>query len=337
MSAEKKQTKSTRRRYSPEFRSEALGLAEQVGVPNAANELGLHEFQLYSWRKKARYKASRSETEKQLVIEDAKLKGHGGQAGRGACHIKKGRRVLREKPDSLVAEAFAARKGRSGSVGLSLGLDEQGHSYNRKTVAVSMKRQGLMAKAAKKYKATTDSNHNLPVAPNRLEQNFSADAPNQKWVCDITYLWTGQGWLYLAVVLDLFSRMVVGWAMDKRMKAALVCDALQMALWRRRMPKGVIVHSDRSSKYCSKKYQALLAKHDLICSMSCKGNCYDNAVAESFFHTLKVEMVHGDSFATREDMRRTVFEYIEVDYNRTRRHSANGYISPLALENKMVA
>ena len=243
----------------------------------------------------------------------------------------------RDRLDRLVAAAFAARKGRSGAVGLTLDLDELGHTYNRKTVAASMKRQGLVAKAAKKYKATTDSDHNLPVAPNRLEQDFSAEAPNQKWVCDITYLWTGEGWLYLAVVLDLFSRMVVGWAMDKRMKAGLVCDALQMALWRRKMPRGVLVHSDRGSQYCSRIYQALLAKHDLICSMSGKGNCYDNACAESFFHTLKVETIHGESFATRGDMRRAVFEYIEVDYNRTRRHSANGYISPLAFETKMVA
>ena len=247
------------------------------------------------------------------------------------------RQLARYQLDQLVAGAFAARKGRSGSVGLTLDLDEQGDTYNRKTVAASMKRQSLVAKAAKKFKATTDSAHDRPVAPNLLEQDFSADAPNQKWVCDITYLWTGESWLYLAVVLDLFSRMVVGWAMDKRMKTKLVCDALQMALWRRRMPRGVIVHSDRGSQYCSKKYQALLAKRGLICSMSGKGNCYDNAVAESFFHTLKVEMVHGESFATREDMRRAVFEYIEVDYNRTRRHSANEYISPLALENKMVA
>lgn len=240
------------------------------------------------------------------------------------------RQLARERLDYLVAEAFEARKGRSGAKGLTLDLDEQDHKYNRKTVAASMKRQGLVAKAGKKYKATTDSEHNLPVAPNLLDQDFTATAPNQKWVCDITYLWTGEGWLYLAVVLDLFSRMVVGWAMDKRMKAELVCDALQMALWRRRMPKGVIVHSDRGGQYCSRKHQALLKKHQLLCSMSGKGNCYDNAVAESFLHTLKVELIHGERFATREDMRRAVFEYIEVDYNRTRRHSANGYISPLA-------
>jgi transposase InsO family protein len=156
------------------------------------------------------------------------------------------RQLERGKLDPLVA---AARKGRSGAVGLTLDLGDQGHKYNRKTVAASMKRQGLVAKAAKKFKATTDSNHNLPVAPNRLGQDFSADAPNQKWVCDITYLRTGEGWLYLAMVLDLYSRMVVGWAMDKRMKAGLVCDALQMALWRRHMPKGLLVHSDRGSQY----------------------------------------------------------------------------------------
>ena len=199
--------------------------------------------------------------------------------------------LARDRLDQLVAEAFAARKGLSGAVGLTLDLDEQGHTYNRKTVAASMKRQGIKAKAAKKFKATTDSEHDRPVAPNLLGQDFNAEAPNQKWVCDITYLWTGEGWLYLAVVLDLFSRMVVGWAMDKRMKAKL----------------------------------------------GGKGNCYDNAVAESFFHTLKVEMVHGESFATREGMHRAVFEYIEADYSRTRRHSANGYISPLVFEQKMVA
>ena len=247
------------------------------------------------------------------------------------------RQLEREKLDCLVAQAFAARKGRSGAPGLTIDLDEQGYPYNRKTVATSMRRQGLRAKAAKKFKATTDSGHSLPVAPNLLDQDFTATAPNQKWVCDITYLWTGEGWRYLAVVLDLFSRMVIGWAMDKRIKAKLVCDALQMALWRRRMPKGVTVHSDRGSQYCSGQYQALLAKHEILCSMSGKGNCHDNACAESFFHTLKVELVHGESFATRETMRRAVFEYIEVDYNRTRRHSANGNISPMAFETNMVA
>ena len=248
-----------------------------------------------------------------------------------------GRQQRRTQLDQRVRRAYEARKGRSGAPGLTRDLNEQGHGYNRKTVAESLRRQGLRAKAAKKYKATTNSQHNLPVAPNLLGQDFTATAPNCKWVGDITYLWTDEGWLYLAVVVDLYSRLVVGWAMAERMTADLVCDALQMALWRRRLPRGVLVHSDRGSQYCSASYQSLLSRHGLSCSMSAKGNCYDNACAESFFHTLKVECIHGERFATREDMKQTVFEYIEVDYNRTRRHSANGYISPVAFEAQQVA
>ncbi|TKJ09263.1 IS3 family transposase, partial [Halomonas sp. 15WGF] len=148
---------------------------------------------------------------------------------------------------------------------------------------------------------------------------------------------TGEGWLYLAVLIDLYSRKVVGWAMSERMTADLVCDALQMALWRRKMPKGVIVHSDRGSQYCSTRYQSLLTRHELTCSMSAKGNCYDNACAESFFHSLKVEAIHGEQFTTRNDMRRQVFEYVELDYNKQRRHSAIGMISPEAFEARMIA
>jgi len=247
------------------------------------------------------------------------------------------RRQHRERLDEAVKKAFDAGKGRSGSPRLVLDLADAGHQHDRKTVATSMRRQGLRAKAAKKFKATTNSNHNLPVAPNLLQQDFTASAVNQKYVGDITYLWTDEGWLYLATVIDLYSRLVVGWAMSERMTAQLVCDALQMALWRRQMPTGVVVHSDRGSQYCSGAYQALIKQHGLLCSMSAKGNCFDNACAESFFHSLKVEAIHGERFATREEMRQTVFEYIEVDYNRTRRHSANGYISPEAFEAKEVA
>ncbi len=206
-----------------------------------------------------------------------------------------------------MAQAFAARKERSGAPGLTLDLADLGHRHHRITVAVSMRRQGLVAKAARKFRATTDSEHALPVAPNLLGQDFKTAAPNQKWVCDIKYLRTAEGWLYLAVVIDLFSRMVVGWSMDKRMKAKLVCDALQMALWRRRMPRGVLVHSDRGSQYGSGLYQALFIKPGLVCSLSGKGNCHDNACAESFFHTLKVEMVHREALVSREAMRRAMF------------------------------
>lgn len=247
------------------------------------------------------------------------------------------RQEERRHLDEVVKEAFERKKSRYGSPRLTLDLAETGHQHDRKTVANSLRRQGLRAKAAKKFKATTNSNHDLPVAPNLLDQDFSATVPNQKYVGDITYLWTDEGWLYLATIIDLYSRMVVGWAMSERMTARLVCDALKMALWRRGMPTGVIVHSDRGGQYCSGAYQALLDEHGLICSMSGKGNCYDNACAESFFHSLKVEAIHGERIGTREEMRQVVFEYIEVDYNRDRRHSANGNISPAAFEAKLVA
>ena len=204
-------------------------------------------------------------------------------------------------------------------------------------MAASLRRQNLRAKAARKFKATTNSRHGLPVAPNLLEQDFSATAPNQKWVGDITYLATGEGWLYLAVLTDLYSRKVIGWAMSERMTADMVGDALQMALWSRKMPEGVIAHSDRGSQYCSSLYQSLLTRHDLRCSMSAKGNCDDNACAESFFHSLKVEAIHGERRTTRETMRQQVFEYIELDYNRQRLHSAIGMISPGAFEARMIA
>ena len=234
--------------------------------------------------------------------------------------------------DTQVAAAFQSKKGCYGAWRLCKLLAKDGRHYNRKTIANSLKRQGLVAKAARKFKATTNSRHQLPVSPNLLEQNFTATAPNQKWVGDITYLWTDEGWLYLAVIIDLFSRQVIGWAMDQRMTADLVCDALQMALWKRKHPKGVIVHSDRGSQYCSHAYQQLIQQHQLHGSMSAKGNCYDNACAESFFHSLKVECIHGERFATRDAMKQTVFEYIETDYNRHRLHSTLGYLSPLDFE-----
>ena len=196
------------------------------------------------------------------------------------------------------------------------------------------------AKAARKYKATTNSTHSLPVAPNLLVQDFSADQPNQKWVSDITYIWTDEGWLYLAAVLELYSRRVIGWAIAERMTATLVCDALVMALWHRKLPTGVVVHSDRGSQYCSAAYQKLFHKHQLICSTGKKGDCYDNAAMESWNHSFKVEAVHGERFKTRSAAKHQVFEYIEVYYNRKRLHSKLGYLSPVAFEeneNKKVA
>jgi len=238
------------------------------------------------------------------------------------------RRQARKLLDERVRKVFEAHRGRYGAPRITAELLEDGHGYDEKTVARSLRRQSLRARGARKFKATTNSKHNLPVAPNLLEQDFTASGPNRKWVQDITYLATDEGWLYLAVVVDLYSRQVVGWAMSERMKAKLVCDALQMALWRRALPSGVIVHSDRGSQYCSKAYQRLIRRHGLLCSMSKRGDCYDNACAESFFHTLKVELTHGVRYQARSTLRREVFEYIEIYYNRLRRHSALGLISP---------
>jgi transposase InsO family protein len=179
---------------------------------------------------------------------------------------------------------------------------------------------------------TTDSNHNKPVAPDLIKQDFTAAKVNEKWVSDITYIWTDEGWLYLAVVMDLYSRAIVGWSMDKRMTQQLVMDALTMALFRRKFPKKTIIHSDRGSQYCSTTYQKLIKKAGLRCSMGRRANCYDNAAMESFFHTLKVELIHRVRYATRRSASMAVFEYIEVYYNRKRKHSAIGHHIPMQYE-----
>jgi transposase InsO family protein len=243
----------------------------------------------------------------------------------------------RERLDERVRAVFDAEKGRIGSPRVSRRLKTQGHTAGHNQVAESMVRQGLRAKGARKFKATTNSNHSLPVAENLLQQDFEADRPNQKWVSDITYIATDEGWLYLAVVMDLYSRVVVGWSMSERMTVQLTCDALRMALFRRHRPRGVILHSDRGSQYCAHEYQALLREHGLICSMSAKGNCYDNAAMESWNHSLKVEAVHGERFVTRAIARSQVFDYIEVYYNRQRLHSKLGYKSPTEFELSNVA
>lgn len=236
-----------------------------------------------------------------------------------------------------IRRIYTEHKGRFGAPRITEQLRTEGQGVGKKRVARLMLAEGLRAKAARKYKATTNSNHNLPVAPNLLEQDFTATAPNQKWVSDITYIATDEGWLYLAVVLDLYARRVVGWAMSERMTAKLVCDALQMALWRRKRPGGVIVHSDRGSQYCSGDYQRLLRGNSLVCSMSKRGDCYDNAAMESWNHSLKVEAIHGERFVTRQMAKDQVFEYIEIYYNRKRLHSRLGYLSPEAFELRHVA
>lgn len=236
-----------------------------------------------------------------------------------------------------IKEIFDSEKQRPGSPRIARKLRQAGQKVGENRVANIMRKKGWRAKGARKFKATTNSNHNLPVAPNLLEQNFEAIQANEKWVSDITYVWTEEGWLYLAVVLDLYSRMVVGWAMNERMTASLVCDALQMALWRRKRPQGVILHSDRGSQYCSRVYRTLLADNNLICSMSKRGDCFDNAAMESWNGSLKVEAIHGERFKTRVEAKQHIFDYIDVYYNRQRLHSKLGYLSPVDFEAKKVA
>lgn len=247
------------------------------------------------------------------------------------------REQRRQTIDDQVKRAFVNSKGRDGAERIYHELKEQDEALNIKTIRSSMKRQGLVPKAAKLFKVTTDSNHTLPVAPNLLERNFVAQKPNEKWVSDITYLQTTEGWLYLAMIVDLYSRKVIGWSMGEVIDAKLVCDALTMALWCRKFPRHVIVHSDRGSQYASYAFRNLIEKYALRQSMSRKGDCWDNACAESFFHSLKVELIIGEPLKDREQTREAVFEYIEVDYNRTRRHSAIGFVSPDCFEAKFVS
>jgi transposase InsO family protein len=197
-----------------------------------------------------------------------------------------------------------------------------------------MRENGIRSKAKRKYKATTDSRHSLPVAPNRIGWNFTASGPNKLWMMDITYLWTLEGWLYLAVVLDAYSRKLVGLSMSERMTQQLVIDALDMAVGRQHPERGVVAHSDRGSQYASTAYQQRLWRYGMLCSMSRKGNCWDNAPTESYFHTLKTEHVFHETFATREQARASVFEWIEVFYNRQRLHSSLGYTTPECYERR---
>ena len=192
----------------------------------------------------------------------------------------------------------------------------------------------MRARKKRRFQTTTDSRHGLPVSANVLHRQFTVTAPNTTWVTDITYLWTREGWLYLAVILDLFSRRVVGWSMSESITRQLTLDALAAALGHRTPSPGLLHHSDRGSQYARGDYQALLDAHGLVGSMSRRGNCWDNAVVESFFSTLKIELVYTTDWATRADARAAVFEYLEVFYNGQRRHSSLGYLSPVAFEQR---
>lgn len=211
-------------------------------------------------------------------------------------------------------------------------LVQRGITISRKRVAKLMKKAGLSPKTKRTFKVTTDSRHTLPIAPNLLQRQFHVTQPNRYWAGDITYIPTASGWLYLATVMDLYSRKIVGWSMDTSMKANLVNDALTMALWRRKTGKGLIWHTDRGSQYCSTSHRCILKDHGIVQSMSRKGDCWDNATSESFFSTLKRELVVKSDFVDQKQAAKAIFEYIEVFYNKIRAHSTIGYLAPTEFE-----
>jgi transposase InsO family protein len=240
-----------------------------------------------------------------------------------------------QKCEALVVAIEAVHsevKARYGSPRVHAELVARGHACCVNTVAKLMRQHGMVAKSKRKFRCTTDSNHDRPVAENVVNREFRPAAANRTWTADITYIATGEGWLYLAAVEDLYSRRIVGWSMGERIDSRLVVDALEMALARRLPGAGLVAHSDRGSQYASEHYRRLLAGHGIVCSMSRRANCWDNAPMESFFASLKKELTRGENFVTRAEARAELFEYIEVFYNRLRRHSSLGYLSPAEYE-----
>jgi putative transposase len=235
-------------------------------------------------------------------------------------------------------KAVFAASGRSyGSRRLKMALRDHGYHFGRYKIRRLMGEYGLKATWKRKFIHTTDSKHDLPVAENILNRQFDQDAPNRAWTSDISYVRTRSGWLYLAVVMDLFSRRIVGWAMASHMQTSLICDALNMALQQRKPPRGLLLHSDRGSQYASHDYQALLKRHGIVCSMSRKGNCWDNSVMERFFLNLKMERVWQQDYANHGEAIRDITGYIVGFYNTSRLHSKLNYLSPVIYERQMAA
>jgi transposase InsO family protein len=230
-----------------------------------------------------------------------------------------------------IKEIFDQSRGSYGSRRVAKQLKDEGHQIGRYKVRRIMRQMGLRAKTPRRFKLTTDSRHSFPVAPNVLNRNFEVNAPNKVWTADITYVWTFNGWLYLAVIMDLYSRQIVGWAMDKRMKKQLVLDALAMAYWQRKPLKGLLHHSDRGSQYACHDYRKQLELYGMTASMSRKGNCWDNAPTERFFRSLKSKRLTSCRFFTRQEAKMEILDYITF-YNSIRLHSTLGYVSPMAYE-----
>jgi putative transposase len=233
---------------------------------------------------------------------------------------------------AAIERIHAEVKGRYGSPRMAAELNARGFACSENTVAAVMKTHGIRAKTPRRFVPTTDSRHGFPVAGNILARGFEPANPNAAWSADITYIPTAEGWLYLAVVEDLFSRMIVGWSMDETMTSRLVADALGMAIRRRLPAAGLVAHSDRGSQYASEHYRGLLTAHGLTCSMSGAAQCWDNAPVESFFASLKKELVPDERYTTREQAKASLFEYVEAFYNRVRLHSSLGYVSPAEYE-----
>jgi putative transposase len=247
---------------------------------------------------------------------------------------KSAHQIQDETLTEQIKSVYQESKETYGSPRICADLKEAGIPCSQKRIARLMRLSKISALRRKRFVVTTDSDHKMPIAENLLDRTFEVQTPDTRWTADITYLWTGQGWLYLAVILDLFSRRIVGWAMDQTIDRALVLSALNMALVGRKPVSDLLCHSDRGSQYASGDYQKRLKEVGIVCSMSRRGNCWDNAPTESFFAGLKKEMVYRTRFETRDQARSAVFSWIEVWYNRKRRHSTLGYLSPEAFERK---
>ena len=239
-----------------------------------------------------------------------------------------GREIANKELLIKIKETYKESRGTYGSPRIHAELTARGNNCSRKRVCRLMKIAGIQAKMKKRFKVTTKNDIKAKTAPNLLQQDFTATMPNQCWVADITYVATAEGWLYMAAILDLFSRRIVGLAMSERINTDLISAALSQAITHRNPAAGLVHHSDKGCQYTGSAFQKLLKINDIICSMSSTGNCYDNAVAESFFHTLKTEHIYFEHYETREQAKQSIFEYVEVFYNRRRRHSTLGYLSP---------
>lgn len=245
---------------------------------------------------------------------------------------KSNQKERKEKLKSQIKRVYLESRRNYGSPKITKQLNSEGVSVSQKTVARIMKEEGIRSKTVKKYKATTNSKHHLPVYPNLVDQQFKVKQPGQVWVADITYIWTSEGWLYLATIMELFSRRIIGWAMGERMTKELVILALKRAIQTQPPSPGLIHHSDRGSQYASTEYQQLLRANEIITSMSRKGNCYDNACIESFHSVIKKELIFHEKYKTREQAKKSIVEYIVSFYNYKRIHSFTDYMSPIHYE-----